>query len=257
MILFWLPLLLVLASWELVLIMPGFFVYFYLLNFLASIWLSFRFRNPAENSMLAEEKPGILSDLPDKLLFVLFCSGVFWWNLWIDFSFLKYVFPVILWVLVVYLFKDVIKNQHKQMPPKMRLSLFLGNIFFWANITLSLFTILGWSLWLVVLLFFAVFAILGWTANSFLYLKDNTDPRYSLRSYLLFLLLVTELFAVIIWLPFSEFTLALILTIGAMFVYDFLKYYIQPDYARKLILFRKFLAYAFLLGVVLISTPWH
>lgn len=261
MLKFWLSLFLVFLAWELVLIKPEGFVYWFALCLLASIAASFRFSFGKKESgppvKTGWRKFLLTGDFPDKLLLILFSLGVFWWVLWIDFFVIKFILPIIFWLALVYFFRDLSQRHHTVMPPKMRLSLFLGNVFFWSSIVFSLLTVLGWAIWLGLLIFLGLMAILGWVANEYLYLNNEAPEQCKIRSYLLLLLLSVELFAVIVWLPFAELTLALILTIAILFVYDLLKYHIQPELIRQRIIWRKILAYAALLAIVLGSTPWQ
>ena len=62
--------------------------------------------------------------------FVVFSLGVFWWLLWIDYEYLKFAFPVIVWVILLYSTKDLWKSKSEVLNSKTRLVLFFGGIFF-------------------------------------------------------------------------------------------------------------------------------
>ena len=71
------------------------------------------------------------------------------------------------------------------------------------------------------------------------------------------LLLGAEVFSVLVWLPFTEVTLGLLLTIIMLAAYDLLKYLTKPELIVRRIIVKKLVVYVFFLVLVLASTPWQ
>lgn len=233
---FWLPLFAVLVSWELGLWRPAWFWLALVLALAASLVLTF-FLKPKLVSWRAF--------LPDSLAFTVFVISVFWWLFWLDLAWLKYLLPLAFWLVMIYAFCEIQGRKERDLPPPWRLALFLGGIFFTGSICFGLLTVLGWPLWSALFIFLAALAVFSWSAMA------------RLEGFLLLLLLGAEVFSVIVWLPFTEATLGLILTIIMLGVYDLLKYLTNPELIVRRIIIKKIVVYVFFLVLVLASTPWQ
>lgn len=238
---FWLSLLGVLASWELALADPGRTMYWLLLCLAASSAVSVR---------LSDEGDPFWPVLADRIAGVLFSVGAFWWFLWLDFAYAKFAAPVLVWLVLVYALRE--ERIGGRVGAAVRLMLFFGGTFFWAVTSFGLLSVIGWEVWETLAVFGASFAAFAYSGVHTL----KAPPRDTLRAHLVLVLLGIELFSVIAWLPFTEVTLALVLTVLVLFVYDLIKYYLYPDRIRKRIIIKKLALYAFFLLVVLVSTPW-
>lgn len=239
---FWASLAGLLVSWELVLYSPARVFYWFGLCLVCSSFLVF---------LLTKNDPGWKKGLIDRLSFVLFCVGAFWWFLWLDLNVIKYIIPFVIWGSIVYFARDsrnmgiISKNE--------KLAIFFGGVFFWSAISFGLSTVLGWKLWQVLLIFLVSFAVLCWPAMR----SVSENSLKKIKAYLLLILLAVEMFAVIAWLPFTEATLALILTIFVLFIYDLEKYYLNPELINRRIITRKIVIYLLFFCLALISTPWN
>src|SRR3989338_7516719 len=241
---FWLPLLAILASWELGLLYPSWFWYWLVLGVSASLTLGF-FMNPRTVSWQRY--------LPDVLAFMAFAASVFWWFFWLDLAYLKYVLAMVFWLVMAFAFVDIRNNRPRDFPAHWRLSLFLGGMFFSSSVCFGLLTVLGWPLWLALLIFLTGLAVFSWSAM--IYLEERPDNL--IRGFLFMLLLGAEVFSVLVWLPFTEVTLGLLLTIIMLAAYDMLKYLTKPELIVRRIIVKKLVVYVFFLVLVLASTPWQ
>lgn len=233
---FWLPLSAILVSWELGLWQPAWFWYALALAIASSLVLVFSL-NPQPIAWCYS--------LPGRLAFMVFVICVFWWFFWLDLAWLKYFLPIVFWLVMVYAFLEIQSQRERSLPPHWRLALFLGGTFFSGSVCFGLLTVLGWPLWSALLIFLAVLAVFSWSA------------MVSLEGFLLLLLLGAEIFSVIVWLPFTEATLGLILTIIMLGAYDLLKYLTKPELIVRRIIIKKVAVYIFFLALVLASTPWQ
>lgn len=240
---FWLALLATLASWELLLWRPSQLWYWLVLNLAASAALS--------NFLAAGELPN-KPPLGDRLALIIFNASVFYWLLWLDFGLVKYFIPWLLWLVLLYLLVAGSRQNRSSALLTVRLVFFLGGTFFSASIAFGLVTVLGWPLWLVLLIFLAAFAAL---AGSGIFYWAG-PPRHLLIAYLALTLLAAEALAVLSWLPFTEVTLGLVLTIIILASYDLLKYFVQPELIVRRIIVKKIAVYGFFLVLVLVSTAW-
>jgi|GEM_PF-2037255 len=241
---FWLPLFVILISWELALWYPSGFWYSFGLAIVASAVLAF-FLNPGPIAWH--------HSLPDRLAFMVFVVCIFWWFFWLDLAWLKYILPVVFWLAMVYAFWEIQGQNERGLPPHWRLALFLGGTFFSGSVCFGLLTVLGWPLWSALLIFLACFAVFSWSAMMYL----EADSADIIRGFLLLMLLGAEIFSVIVWLPFTEATLGLILTIIMLGAYDLLKYLTKPELIVRRIIVKKIVIYIFFLALVLASTPWQ
>lgn len=241
---FWLPLFAILVSWELALWYPKGFWYALGLAIGASLVLV-SFLNPGSRAWRYS--------LPDRLAFMVFVICVFWWFFWLDFAWLKYFLPVVFWAVTVYAFREIRSQKELGLPPHWRLALFLGGTFFAGSVCFGLLTVLGWPLWSALVIFLAALAVFSWSAMVFL----EADRNNLIRGFLLLILLGAEIFSVIVWLPFTEATLGLILTIIMLGTYDLLKYLTKPELIVRRIIIKKVVVYIFFLVLVLASTPWQ
>ena len=230
------------SSWELVLINPSHVFYWIILCVASALYLAWFCSRKEEKTKQA---------LLDQISFVLLSIGIFWWVLWLDFEWLKFASPVLFWAIFAYLTYDSAKNG--VFSKNLKLAIFFGGIFFWSTIAYGLLTVIGWGLWLVLLIFFLSFALISWP--SICLLGDHRSQR--IKAWFLILFLSAELFSVIAWLPFTGPMLSVILTIGLLFIYDLEKYYISPEKIRTKIIAKKIFVYLFFLAGVLFSTPWH
>jgi hypothetical protein len=238
---YWVVLISLLASWEMVLLQPERILYWFYICLVSCGLLSW---------MLIKERTTWKHILVDRLSFVIFCTGVFWWMLWLDFSLIKFAVPVIVWAALVYLLRGIQSTMHTS---KLSLALFFSGVFFWGTISYGLLTVIGWPLWQTLVVFLLSFGLLA--AGVVHNISDDSNKQ--IRAWLLLLLLGVEFFSVVAWLPFTEVTLSLILTICVLFVYDLEKYYINPEFIRKNIITKKVILYTLFLAIILISTPWH
>ena len=241
---FWLLSMALLVSWEALLIQPIRLFYWLAICLISSAVLGWLATKSDENTIHANI---------DRLVFVVFSLGVFWWLLWIDYEYLKFAFPVIVWVILLYSTKDLWKSKSEVLNSKTRLVLFFGGIFFWSAISFGLISVVGWQIWHAIGLFMVSFAILSYSVIENITISSNQH----IQSWLLLLLISAEVFSVIVWLPFTESTLALILTIISLFTYDLLKYFINPELIRKKIILKKIIVYVVFLIFILVSTPWY
>lgn len=239
-------LILLLFSWELVLFNPDRIILAFLLCLAGSVYLAF---------LLVSSGAGKFRS--DRALTIAFNLTFFFWLLWVDFSLLRYLFPLLASGLILYAYFDRQKRPGQGISSKMSLVFFLGGLFFTSSVAIGLLTILEWPLWAGLLIFISILAVLGLSANNYLYL-NNPDSKSSerIKTFLILLLLGAEIFAAVIWLPFSEFTLALILTLLLIFIYDFLKYFIDPTLLRRWVIVKKLIIYFVFLFFLLLSTPW-
>jgi len=244
-ILFWVSLVALFASWEAVLLRPAAILLWFFLCLIAGALLSWTVYHASvarQGSLLA-----------DRISLVLFGSGAFWWLLWQDFATLKFVFPVGLWFVLLYVVLAQYKNKSEEVIPQVRYILFLGVIFFWATVTFGSILVIGWSLWKALLLFLALFSASSWSA-AYCYLPRHAVQK---RAWLVLMLYTAEAYAVLVWLPFAETTLALVLSIFIMLAYDLLKYYAQPELIRRGVVARKLFLYLLLLFLAFVMTPWY
>ncbi len=238
---FWASLAGVLFSWELALFDPPRVLYWLLLCLVASGVASARLSAPGR---------GFWSVLVDRMSVVLFCAGVFWWLLWLDFQYLKFGIALLLWVAFVYGMRRETPGEHQSIT--LRLILFFGGTFVWTVTSFGLLTVIGWQLAEAFAVFIASFGVFAYSGLCTL----TRSPGRLLAAYLLLVLLGIEFFSVVAWLPFTEVTLAAILTVLVLASYDLIKYYLYPERIRKRIIVKKLLVYGFFLAVVLASTSW-
>ncbi|MAG29220.1 hypothetical protein CL632_03725 [bacterium] len=241
LIVFWIGLVGVLVSWEMLLLQPARILYWLIICLAASSILSL---------YVSREQDKWQNSLIDRLALVLFSIGVFWWILWLDFAIIKFAIVIGIWGVLAYVLEKA--KRIGIVPNKMRLTLFFGGTFFWSTISYGLLIVIGWHLWQALIIFAISFGLFSWFGLQ-VYEKSIYDK---LRAWLLLFLLGVEFFSVIAWLPFTEVTLALVLTVNLLFSYDLIKYYLFPEFVRKKIIIKKILVYVFFLSLVLISTPW-
>lgn len=251
---FLLGLLILLLAWELALLRPAYLMFSFLLAASASFYLSFLFVPPAAAPQgLAA---GWRRFWPDRLLFIVFNLSFFWWLLWVDFRALKYLIPIFSAFALLYFFTRVRRPGQKTIPPQIGLVLFLGGVFFTAAAAFGLETVLGWPLWAALFIFTAALAILALPAANLYEGEQETLRLGRRRSFLIILLLGAEFFSALVWLPFTEFTLALFMTLALILAYDFLKYYLRPELIRTRIIVKKAFVYSGFLLLLLALTPW-
>jgi hypothetical protein len=240
-VIFWMAIFGILVIWELVLILPEFII----------VWLGFCIVLSAFTSwQLGQQDEPLKQILLDRFSFVLFNVGVLFWLLWLDFAFLKFFIAIIIWMAMSYaFFRAVYKERITQ---TMRLLIFFGGTFLWSTISYGLLTVIGWQLWQTLIVFSISFSVLLWTGLMVL----KTSIYNTMRVWLLLLLIGVEFFSVVAWLPFTEVTLAIILSLFLLFSFDLSKYLVNPELIRRKIILRKILVYMLFLGVVLLSTPW-
>jgi len=235
---YWLPLFLLLGSWEFALQNPQWLAYL----FAACIVESVLFVLPLLAGRQREQV-----DYVTSLSIIVFLSGIFWWLLWVDLGLVKYVIPILLVIVVAKFF-----NTEQRVTTQARLLTYIGGCFFWAHITFGLVAVLGWDPWHAALIFLGAFVLL----SGPLFLHEETHRRQYVL-WAVFCLLVLEGFSVFVWLPFAEATLALLLTLCAAALFDFSKYMIDDALVTKKIVIKKILLYASAIAVLLVSTPWH
>ena len=243
-VLFWFSLCILLVSWELVLIEPSFVLYWFGACLVAAALCALHVSAGARNWRSA---------LVDRFAYVVFLAGIFWWLLWIDFSFFKYAIALLVWLAVAYFARAAKRHGSDLFGHSGSLAVYVGGTFFWATTAFGLVTVLGWSIWKALVIFTVAFALLSWTAAY--RLADSALPQ--VRAWLVLVLIAVETFSLIVWLPFTEITLALMLTIVAAFAYDILKYLVDPSLIRRKIAAKKALVYFVFLALVLLSTPWY
>lgn len=229
-------------SWELVLADPQRIWYWFILALAGGGLLSFsvNFQLPWRRAWA------------DRVSFVVLLASVFWWLLWLDFSYFNYAVPVIFWLLTVFLLRHTRGRELEILPPSLRLAMFLASSFFASSLSFGLVTVLGYPLWLVLVIFLLVLALPTWSATIYL---EQLGKNW-LLSYLFLLLVLAEFFTVLVWLPFTEITLGLVLTIVILALYDLLKYFVKPELTVRRIIVKKIIVYAVFLLLVLVSTPW-
>ena len=245
-------------GWELGLAKPDYLFFSLLVTALASVYLSL-WLSPQVSSLSGRSVfAGWRFFWLDRILLLAFNLSFFWLILCGDFQFFKYLPPIFIAVLLFYFFSWLRRDSETStLPVQMSLIFFLGGIFFTAAVTIGLVVVLGWPMWGGMLIFMGVLALLAAPANNYLYAEKSKVPLGDkLKTYLILLLAGAEFFSTIIWLPFGELTLALILTLLLIFVYDFLKYYLAPELVRPRIILKKIVVYSIFLLFLLASTPW-
>ncbi|MBI4134484.1 MAG: hypothetical protein HY471_00025 [Candidatus Sungbacteria bacterium] len=225
---FWLPLALVLFSWEAVLLNPGRIGLWFGVCLIAAAVIAWR----------------ACSGVLDRLSVLLFLAGVFWWGLWIDFATIKFALPVFIAAAFAYVLSS---------PSRTHLALFLGGVFFWSSIAFGLVTVLGRGLWESLIVFLAVYGVFVRAAT----VHSRSGAAFPFSLYVVLLLVAAEVFSVLVWLPFTEVTLGLIATAALLFFYDVAKYIADPALIRRKIVIKKVLVYAAFVVLVLASTPWQ
>lgn len=238
---FWLPLIVILAGWEGLIFYPQGLWYYLPVLILAAGWLSCHLARGQKKS----ERLGAL------LRFLAFSAGAFFWFLWLDFSWLKFLSPLFVWLLLVFLFKP--QQEHGRLDANTALILFLFGTFFGAAVSFGVVTVLGWPLWAGALIFLAAEACLAQGA-------DFGERPHWLGPGLPFLLVVflgSELWAVIVWLPFSETVLALLATLAVLLLYDMAKYFVNPALSRRPIIIKKIIIYGCFLLAILLLSRWQ
>ncbi len=240
--LFVLPLLGLGLGWELVLARPTGLWYWLVLVVVSSVILSFSvdWHLPWRRAWA------------DRASFVVLLTSVFWWLLWLDFKYFNYAAPALFWLLVMYFLRSMRRRDLEILPPAARLAMFLASTFFASSLSFGLVTVLGYSLWLVLVIFLLTLALPAWSAV--VYLRQLGENWW--LSYLFVLLLLAEFFTTLVWLPFTEMTLGLVLTIMILGLYDLLKYFVKPELTVRRIIVKKIMVYAVFLLLVLASTPW-
>ncbi len=227
---FWLPLAAVAASWELVLWRPGWLWYWLILNLVGTgfflVWL-------ARGRILIDWLPLLVVNL-----------GVFWWLLWLDFAALRYIFPLFFMPFVYKVLKESGQSDEALFTEQGQFLLVLGGTFFVSSTCFGLLTVLGWQLWPASFIFLIAFALLIYPG------------RAQLVDFLILCLLGIEAFAILAWLPFSELTLGVLLTIFVTASRDLLKYFISPDLIVARIIWKKAVFYLGLTAFVLIFSVW-
>ncbi|MEK7164604.1 MAG: hypothetical protein AAB779_01525 [Patescibacteria group bacterium] len=239
---FILPIMALGLGWELVLADPQQIWYWFILVLASGGLLSFsvNFNLPWRRAWA------------DRVSFMVLLVSVFWWLLWLDFSYFNYVVPVIFWLLTVLLLRYTRGRELEILPPSLRLAMFLASSFFASSLSFGLVTVLGYPLYLVLIVFLLLLALPTWAAT--IYLRQL--GKNWLLSYLFLLLVLAEFFTVLVWLPFTEITLGLVLTIVILAFYDLLKYFVKPELTVRRIIVKKIIVYAIFLLLVLFSTPW-
>jgi hypothetical protein len=243
-ILFWLLLALLLLSWELVLARPVELLYWVSLCIGASAGLGW---------YIVQGEQNWKQILVQRLGFVLVSVGIFWWVLWLDFVVLKFIVPLVGALVFAYVLHDSITQMPHGLSGKAQLILFFGGTFLWASVSFGLLIVLGWELWSTLGVFVVSFGVLAYLGVGYL----TTQTSEHVRMWLLVLLLGAQFYSVIAWLPFTEVTLALLLVIPIIAMYDFLKYYLKPDLIYGVIIARKIALYVLFMVLVLASTSWY
>lgn len=243
LILYYLPLITLLFSWEILLAKTNLFWYWFILTLASGIALSFWLDKGAKK----------YQSLIDRLAFVILIASIFWWLLWLDFGFFNYFAPIVFWLAVIYFLRYTKNDERETLSLPSRLALFLGGIFFSSSISFGVITVLGYPLWLGLIIFLLIIALPMWSSVTYLQQLGGSFEK----NYVFLMLLIAELFSVIVWLPFTEITLGLILTIITLAAYDLLKYFAQPELIVRKIIVKKLLVYIVFLLLLLVSTPWQ
>lgn len=236
---FWLPAIVVLAIFEAVLFWPSFLWYYLPALVLAAIFFAWH---------IAREEPK-RTKFSFLALLLITALGAFFWLLWLDFVWFKFFLPPFLSAILLWL--ALPNRAHGKVSADVYLALFLAGVFFWATVTFGLLTVLGWPLWESVLIFLVVFILLAQGAES-----SQSAPPARLATILL-VLLGMELWAVMVWLPFGEAGLGLLLTLAVFLIYDLLKYFIDPALVRRRIIWRKIAIYGCFAVIVLLLLQWQ
>lgn len=236
---FWLPAIVVLAIFEAVLFQPAWLWYYLPALVLAIVLFAWH---------IAREEPR-RTKFSFLALLLTTALGAFFWLLWLDFVWFKFSLPLLL--LAVLLWLTLPNRAHGKLSADVYLALFLAGVFFWSTVTFGLLTVLGWPLWKAVSIFLIVFILLAQGAES-----SQSDERARLAAILL-VLLGMELWAVIVWLPFGEAGLGLLLTLAVLLIYDLLKYFIDPTLVRRRIIWRKIAIYGGFSVIVLLLLQWQ
>jgi len=231
-----------LLSWELVLYSPSHIFYWFVLCLFCSFFLIL---------ILTKNVLDWKKGFADYISFILFCSGAFWWFLWLDFNVIKYAIPFVIWWFIVYFAKE--SRKMGVISKKEKLVIFFGGTFFWSAISFGLLTVLGWRLWYCLLIFVFSFSFLSFSSVGLI----SDLPMQKIKSWLLMILLSAEFFICFAWLPFAENTLSLITTLCVLFVYDFQKYYLDPGLIKRKIILKKIILYLLFFCLALASTPWY
>jgi len=240
-LIFWAFFFSLILSFEFLLLYPANYFYWAILCLASSTGISW---------FLTKEEKKTKTSVAYQIIFILFCFGIFWWILWLDFKIIKFFIPVFAWVFIFSLIKDSVKSGI--MNKKTKLACFLGASFFWSTICYGLITVLGWKLWAVFFIFVFLFLIISWPAS----LSLDCSFGNSVKAWLLLVFLGSELFATIAWLPLAESTLGAVFTLMILIVYDLEKYYVNPESVRRRIIVRKVLLYILFLTAILASSSW-
>lgn len=238
---FWASLVVILASWELALLDPVRILYWLSLCLVASGVASWR---------LGADERAFWSVLVDRISVVLFSTGVFWWLLWLDFQYAKFAVAALVWAVLVYGMRREKPEERRSVT--LRLILFFGGTFVWAVTSFGLLTVIGWQLVETLGVFMVSFGVFAYSG----FRTVVGEQQGALAAYLVLVLLGVEFFSVVAWLPFTELSLALILTVLSLGSFDLIKYYVYPERIRKRIIAKKLLVYGFFLAAVLGSTSW-
>jgi hypothetical protein len=253
---FWILLGFIVFSWEALIFNPSRILFWFFICVVSSILLAFFVTKSHRFSWRKIVLNGF------GILF--FSTGVFWWMLWLDFAFLKFVFPIIIGLAFAYVIFLALKYRGQDFPKSVKLALFSGGTFFWSSISFGLVITIGWSLWESLLVFLIPFSVFAGIAIKDSFSKDNNQEEsqdikffdYSGIIYFLLLLLAAEIFSCLIWLPFTEVTLAFLLTIMLLFFYDLSKYIVNPKLISRKIIAEKVIIYFVFIVLVVLSTPW-
>jgi hypothetical protein len=238
---FWLPALVILAVFEALLFKPAWLWYYLILLILAGSTLSWQLARQ-------EIKRTRLSFLA---LFLTTTIGAFFWLLWIDFAWFKFLLPPLMLAIVSWL--ALPGQQYGKVSSATFLSLFLAGTFFWSTVSFGLLTVLGWPLSHAVLVFLVAFILLAQGANF----SERRDWPGTYLASILLILLGMEIWSVIVWLPFSEMSLGLLTTLAVLLIYDLLKYFIDPALIRRRIVWRKLVIYFIFTLVILLLLRWQ
>ena len=187
----------------------------------------------------------------DRAALVATIVGLQIWLLWVDFVYAAYIIPIIGTVLMWRLFQGTYRHGGR-LGSRSRLGLLFSGLFFWGTISFGVTSVLGWQVWQGMLIFVLPCVLFARTALAALVAARGETACYTL----LLTVIAAEAFAVISYLPFTEMTSGLLITLITLFVYDMLKYSADPQLIRHHIIIRKIAAYAAILALVLISTPW-
>lgn len=238
---FWLPILAVFTSWELGLLYPQGLWYYLIISILGSGFLAWRLA-------YSETRKRCFSF---SAMFVIYALGAYFWFLWLDFNWFKFLIPLFVVFGLIYLLLP--ERKHGKVGDHVYLSLFLTGTFFWSTVTFGLLTVLGWPLWLSSLIFLVSFLILAQGKI----LSDSKDDFLFWPAFLLLALLGAQFFTVMIWLPFNEMALGLLLTLAILLVYDLLKYFVDSTLVRRRIIVKKIIIYIGLMAILLLLLRWQ